>query len=162
MCSNQSVTCILNYSLRPRLCDVDTSMVHYVASDLLSLASLVNLFYSTHRTCVERGGAFANCVTTNLNCISSCPTTNVERPLLARHCSSSIVSVGRRRCHGLLQHVSSPAIQMDVTHCVRGGSAFVAFRHDNAVKTDNSPVDFRPWHRNIHLIFPCSTTHLEI
>ena len=33
---------------------------------------------------------------------------------------------------------------------------------DKAVKSDNSPVDFKPWHRRIQLVFPCSTPTMEV
>ena len=31
---------------------------------------------------------------------------------------------------------------------------------DKAVKSDNAPVDFRPWHRRIQLVLPCSVDSL--
>ena len=33
---------------------------------------------------------------------------------------------------------------------------------DKAVKSDNSPVDFRPWHSRIKLVIPCETRTLEV
>ena len=33
---------------------------------------------------------------------------------------------------------------------------------DKAVKSDDSPVDFRPWHRRIQLVFPCPTSTLGV
>ena len=33
---------------------------------------------------------------------------------------------------------------------------------DKAVKSDDSPVDFRPWHRRIQLIFPCRISTLGV
>lgn len=33
---------------------------------------------------------------------------------------------------------------------------------DKAVKSDDSPVDFRPWHRRIQMVFPCQTSTLGV
>jgi hypothetical protein len=33
---------------------------------------------------------------------------------------------------------------------------------DKAVKSGNAPVDFKPWQRQIQLVFPCPTTNLGV
>ena len=64
------------------------------------------------------------------------------------------------KCHRPLTHTEA-SVSSDVTWLVRvgkwlPGSWSEADIADKAVKSDNATVDFRPWHRQIQLILPCS------
>lgn len=98
----------------------------------------------------------------------------------ARHCASPNVSLPHRNCHGKSKpepartrlkpskddlivnlYWQDVAWSEEIKRWLPGTWADGDVS-DKAVKSDNSPFDFKPWYRRIQLVFPCSAATLGV
>ena len=171
---------ILKFSIRPKACDPETSLVHYMTSDLLSLSLPRRpILYSTYMSrtgwgirelsddelslCFELPSyvmwedRFLKCILPLqlFRSVIDCVTGHLEvTPApLKRHTASQD------------EVVSFPEIDAcwlpSISKWLPGSWSLTEIA-SKAVKADNAPVDFTPWHRRIQLVLPCSDDTIAV
>lgn len=174
----RSLAHVLKYSIRPMVCDPNPLEDHYTLTNLLSLAFPRRpVLYPTYMS--RTGWGLRQLTDDELSACFELPdyvkwndrflrdivplqmfrsiidsvvsTTHAPEPLSKRRITVS-ASDDEIRDRG-----APDVVWMESLGRWLSGSWADAEISDKAVKSDNAPVDFRPWHRRIQLLFPCST-----
>ena len=176
----RSIGHVIKYSERPQVCNPDTSVTHYVLSDVLSISFPRRpVLYPTHMsrtgwgirpltneelaTCFELPGW----VPWNDRFLEDIVPLQLFRAVMDSVTESTLLEPPRSKPRkvemvGDSHHhqVSTDVIWLaSVGRWLPGSWADVEIS-DKAVKSDNAPVDFKPWHRRIQLVLPCSIDSL--
>ena len=172
---------VLKHSIRPRACDADTSLEHYVASDLLSLSYPRRpILYSTHMS--RSGWGMRELTDLELSSCFELPDfVNWDDRFLR---DISPIQMFRSVIECIMKRFTSPSMDLVMTasptelpppkrikqtdstwlHDIGKwlpGSWTDAPIADKAVKSDDAPVDFTPWHRRVQLVLPCSVVTIN-
>lgn len=178
---SRSIGHILKYSLRPRVCDADPNVDHYDLNDLLSLSFPRRpVLYPTYMSrtgwgirelgdlelssCFELpdyvtwSDRFLRDIIPLQMCrsvIDSVTKTTLTEPPKRKHKTGSSDDFGAMTSTKDVFWLSGVGRWLP-------GSWADADISDKAVKSDNAPVDFRPWHRRIQLIMPCTVDTISV
>ena len=172
---------VIKYSLRPRVCNPCPSAPHYVVGDVLSLAFPRRpVLYSTFMSRTGWGmrelsdGELASCfelpdyVIWHDRFLRDLVPLQLCRSVIDAVTASSTLQAPRAirqrlDCTATSETSSaSDAVWISSLGKWLPGHWADAEISDKAVKSDNAPVDFRPWHRRIQLVLPCSIGSLSI
>ncbi|KAI2511897.1 hypothetical protein MHU86_2413 [Fragilaria crotonensis] len=179
---HRSLAHVVKYSIRPKACDPDTDEDHYKLSNLLSLSFPRRpVLYPTY---MSRTG-WGLRILSDLE-LSSCfdlpdyvpwddrflrdiVPLQMFRSVIDYVSGSSCIQSppAKRRLKLSISSDSSHEMVEDVVWVESvgkwlPGSWADAEISDKAVKSDNAPIDFRPWNRRIQLLFPCSIDTIGI
>ena len=173
---------ILKHSIRPRPCDPDTDTPHYLPTDLLSLSFPRRpVLYPTFMSRTGWGlrpltdGELSLCfelppfVEWNDRYLRDLVPIQMFRSILDAVISELDTKVAP------LKRLAVPTRAANASSSGSGGDVWIeavgkwlpgswsdAVISDKAVKSDNAPIDFKPWHRRIQLVLPCSDHTIAI
>ena len=178
---NRSIGHVIKYSVRPCVCDLIPSVSHYVLDDLLSLSFPRRpVVYPTYMS--KTGWGMRELIDEEL---SSCFELPDYVPWIDRFlrdivplqlCRTVIDVVTRSETVDPPRPRPTMVIEDDdfgstsnqdvvwlplIEKWLPGNWADAAIS-DKAVKSDNAPVDFGPWHRRIQLVLPCPVATLSL
>jgi hypothetical protein len=177
---------VLKYSIRPRVCDPVPDVPHYVVSDVLSLAYPRRpVVYSTYMS--RTGWGIRELTDEELASCFELPEyvtwyDRFLRDLIPLQLCRSVIDSVAESAHTdqppqKARHADVSVEEDEHTTYIPSyqdviwlpniakwlpGSWADADIADKAVKSDNAPVDFRPWHRRIQLVLPCTIESLSI
>ena len=173
---------ILKYSIRPKVCDPDTTLEHYGTSDLLSLSSSRRpILYPTYMS--RTGWGLRKLNEDELSLCFELPSylsweDRFLKCILPLQLFRSVIDfvinqsdvnrVSTKRVSTIIEdEVVSPPTAIDACWIPSiskwlPGSWSLAEIASEAVKSDDAPVDFTPWHRRIQLVLPCSDDNIAV
>ena len=175
---------VIKHSVRPRPCDPDTLELHYKSSNLLSLSF-------PHRpvlypSFMSRTGWGSRCLTEeelgacfelppyvspwDIRFISDIVPIQLYRSVLDHvtdHILPALPPLSKRALISKLDHdLSASPVSTDVWITSIGrwlpGAWSDAVIASKAVKSDNSPIDYKPWRRRIQLVLPCTDASIAV
>ena len=171
---------IIKFSIRPEVCEPVVGTPHYVMSDTLSVSYPRRpVVYPTYMS--RTGWGIRNLTDDELRVSFDLPDfvewedrylKDIVPLQLFRSVIESVLEKPRPEPPRTRMKLTEddtifPASNQDVAWLESiqrwlPGTWSDADISDKAVKSDNSPVDFKPWHRRIQLVFPCETSTLEV
>ena len=177
---SRSIGHVIKYSIRPQVCDPKPVEEHYLVSDRLSVSfPRKPVLYATHMSRTGWGirslsdGELSACfelpgyVVWNDRYLKDIIPLQLFRSVvdcLTASSNSDPPRVKLRNDHFTTtgSNSSLDAVWLPAVKRWLPGSWADATISDKAVKSDDCPVDFRPWQRRIQLIFPCHTDTLGV
>ena len=170
---------VIKYSTRPKVCDPDPGVDHYKRSDLLSLSwPRKPILFPTYMS--RTGWGIRPLSDKELASCFDLPdylpwTDRYLTDIVALQMCRSVIDcvIGendqepprqKAKVEGKTDDsfISSAqdVVWLPLINRWLPGSWADADIADKAVKSDNAPVDFKPWQRRIQLVLPCPTTNL--
>ena len=165
---------IVKHSVRPQACDINPIFDHYATSDLLSLSfPRKPILYPTHMS--RSGWGMRELTTLELGSCFELPEYVIWeerflRDIVPIQMFRSVIDAIVARFAVESPNVT-PAVEVPATAFKRSkqcdstwlplinkwlpGSWSDSYIADKAVKSDDAPVDFKPWNRRIQLVLPC-------
>ena len=172
----RSLSHVVKHSIRPRPCDPDATVDHYKPSDLLSISfPLRPILYSTFMS--RSGWGIRSLTDAELAVCFDLPSfvgwdSRFLRDIVPIQLFRSVLdhvtdvmhesspSPKRIASCASVAPIADCGVSTDVwlPHIGRWlpGSWSEAVIASKAVKSDNAPIDYKPWRRRIQLVFPCS------
>ena len=177
----RSIGHVLKQSVRPRVSDPNPSEEHYRTCDLLSISfPRVPVLYPTFMSRTgwgmrslsdeELSLAFElpDYVAWNDRFLRDIVPLQLCRAVVEFLTENGVTEAPLRRVKTNRSEVANDSSNQDVVwlplikRWLSGAWADAHIADKKAVKSDDSPVDFRPWYRRIQLIFPCRISTLGV